>query len=217
VSYNETCTQDCFSRPLPLALAVFAQCLIPQCQCASLAIKPNSTELASNVSQVAAITLTLPTNYSLVRDCDLRCHDDCLSLKKLVPVSVIQQCAATRCNCFYSLDRPIREQLNVTEEAAATNITESAAIPEPVNTTVTEDLSSGNETVVNQELSPQIVNDAVETPSNTAQAPSTSEMVVESIPISTQPLADRDAVPVSEAPFTLSSSGNITNETLPEA
>jgi hypothetical protein len=126
---------------------------LPQCKCASLLVKPpkNATRTTTNISSDLMMTSPIfeaaltPQNYSLLRDCDLSCHSDCLQLKKFVSPAVILTCARDRCQCRYDLNRTIQEQL--TPAPIEVNITNTES---QINTSTiisNENMTSENQVI----------------------------------------------------------------------
>jgi len=96
-------------------MAIFIECLLPQCKCAALQIKPDKKEaLSLNVTSSTSQNISVhfvapPVNYSLLDQCDRECHSECMTIKKFVPASIVVGCTRGKCGCFYDVARTIQE------------------------------------------------------------------------------------------------------------
>jgi len=117
---------------------IFAECLLPKCKCLQLFTKSNKSQQPRNVTKNANPAVVVDsTNLFNLSTCNLECQEDCLSLKKFVPVPVLLQCVRQRCQCNYGLGNlTVQEQWNQTQAA---NLTVVASV-ENISTNVTQDV-----------------------------------------------------------------------------
>lgn len=126
-SCNLECSKDCFTRYYSV-MSAFVQCIRPVCGCNQPSsdelkgifttgffeaeeseMQLAETEVVNKTVEVIAEAFAPKRKeeepkkeerpYNLYQDCDLFCHKDCFSIRKIAPYPILEQCVADRCNC----------------------------------------------------------------------------------------------------------------------